>query len=494
MDYVRTRDILRPGEKVLVGVSGGADSTALTLLLSALRMSEGFLGLRLHLVHFNHQLRTEAEAEADIDFVRTLAERVKVPISCGNGDVRSFARRKHLSIEDAARRLRYRFLAEEADACGATAVAVGHTANDQAETVLTHIVRGAGLRGLRGMAPRSPWPFGPGPDLVRPLLNMARAETEFYCRAMGIEPREDPTNLSLAHARNRIRHVILPAMREINPRVDDALVRLARSVETDVDYLEREVARVWNSLAVQEDEAVQFEFGRLRDLDRALTSRLLARAAGAVGGGEATPSEEQIGRVIALISSGKTRWSVSFSGGVTVSARSRVVRVGRRDRGVKNPQSPATFDVPGSVGWNGWRISAGPESDAGRSRSNHELVLDPAMIRGRLIVRSRQDGDRMQPVGLGGTKKVQDILVDRKVPFEERDHLPLICDDIGILWIPGHCVDERAATMSSAEGKIRIVILPLKGTSGGATIRSRARSSSGPEGPKPRGAVKVPEV
>jgi tRNA(Ile)-lysidine synthase len=489
MDFVRTRALLRPGERVLIGISGGADSTALALLLSPLRLPEGFLGLGLHLAHFNHQLRTESEAEADIRFVRTLAERLNVPISHGKGDVRSFARRRHLSIEDAARRLRYRFLAEEADAAGATAVAVGHTANDQAETVLMHIIRGAGLRGLRGMLPRSPWPFGKGPDLVRPLLNIRRTDTEFYCREMGVEPRDDPTNQSVARTRNRIRHVILPAMREINPLIDEALVRLSRSVESDVDYLEREAEGVWNSLAVEKDDAIQFGLAPFRDLDPALTSRLLARAATAAGGDAATPSLEQLNRVFGLLHSPRERWSLSFPGGVVVSARAPVLRVARRGKAAEQITSAlasAVLEVPGNIEWDGWMITARRERRGGSQDRPYELSLSTRAIEGMLVVRSRTKGDRMRPMGLGGTKKVQDILVDRKVPADERDHVPLVCDDAGILWIPGHCVDERTAAQPRGERNIIVVVEPLKGVAGRAKMSSRARGSKAPRGTRRR--------
>jgi tRNA(Ile)-lysidine synthetase-like protein len=474
---LRVRSALQPGERVVVGVSGGADSTALALILSQLRDRESF-GLDLHFAHFNHQLRTEAEAEADAQFVRSLAAGLNIPFSSEAADVRSFARLKHLSLEDAARRLRYAFLGREAQRIGATAVAVGHTADDQAETVLLHLIRGAGMRGLRGMTLRTAWPFGKGPDLVRPLLNLRRSDTEFYCRKSGMVPRTDPTNLATDVARNRVRHLVMPAMREVNPRVGEALSRLATSLEADLDYLERQAALVWNALAAGGKRSVEFTREGLQRLEPALAVRLISRAAQEAGGHEATPSHEHLQRALDLVRSDRARWRLSFPGGVTVSGRSDITRVGLGNPPRGAGLAATALEVPGAVDVNGWAIRATCESAFAEPADDpHELLLSSGTVRGRLVVRSRRNGDRMRPLGLGGTKKVQDILVDRKVPAEERDQVPLICDDEGILWIVGHCVDERAVVTLASGGVIRLAVRRLKRRGASARIKGRARGS-----------------
>ena len=179
LTYVRRHHIIKPGERVVVGVSGGPDSTALLIILSRLARK---LKLDITVAHFSHKLRTPEDATADLDFVRALSLSLNLPLVHSSGDTRGYATEHHASLEDAARRLRYAFLAAESSAVGASAVVVGHTLDDQAETVLLHLSRGAGLAGVRGMSRRTPWPIDHGPELARPLLLLRREDTERYCR------------------------------------------------------------------------------------------------------------------------------------------------------------------------------------------------------------------------------------------------------------------------------------------------------------------------
>ncbi len=230
--FIRDHSLLPEGGRVLVGVSGGPDSTCLLLTLAALRRS---LRFELHAAHFDHRLRGQRAATREARFVRSLTDALGVPLHCGAGDVRAHARAGRLSLEEAARELRYRFLAEAAHEAGCQAVAVGHTRDDQAETVLLHLLRGSGLRGLAAMAASAAWPLSGGhdaPRLVRPLLGLSRTDTEACSREAGIKPVQDPSNRSTAHLRNRIRRELLPLLRRYNPRIEDALLRMADAAAT----------------------------------------------------------------------------------------------------------------------------------------------------------------------------------------------------------------------------------------------------------------------
>src|SRR5690606_31917664 len=180
--------------RLLLAVSGGPDSTALLVLLAGLRRS---LGLQLHVAHLDHGMRSRRTAASEKRFVRDLASRLDVPVTAGQADVRAVAAQQRLSVEDAARRERYAFLSRVAAEAGCEAVATGHTATDQAETVLLHLVRGSGLEGLAGMGPSAPWPFPGSPELrlVRPLLCLTRGDTLAVCDEAGLQPMEDETNL-----------------------------------------------------------------------------------------------------------------------------------------------------------------------------------------------------------------------------------------------------------------------------------------------------------
>ena len=239
-DALQSAPVFEMGAPLVVGVSGGADSLCLLHALHALRALAPELGLRLHVAHLDHGLR--ATSAADAAWVRALCVAWELPCTLDRCDVRALAEREGRSLEDAARQARYRFLAQVARQVGARAVAVGHTADDQAETVLLHLIRGTGLEGLAGMAPDAAWPLPDeqgtdGLRLLRPLLALTRADTEAYCAAVGLTPRQDESNRDLAYARNRVRLELLPLLRELNPGITATLGRTAAAIAGDVAAL-----------------------------------------------------------------------------------------------------------------------------------------------------------------------------------------------------------------------------------------------------------------
>lgn len=321
--FITAHELLAPGERVLLGVSGGPDSTALAVVVVArLRAS---LGTDFTIAHFDHMLRTRGDAEGDAEYVRQLAASLGVSATFGQGDVAGEARSKHTSREDAARRLRYAFLAGAAQDAGATTVAVGHTLDDRAETVLLHLLRGSGLRGLAGSEPSSAWPVGRGPRLVRPLLCLTRAETQRYCREVRIEPRLDPTNDLPVATRNRVRSRLMPILREFNPRVDEALVRLAEAAAVDADFLDTAARGEFDRLAVIDGVSVTLPRRDLTGLHSALQARLVVLAAKAAGS-DGTVQGVHISDVLRLLS--KRRGSVSVPGGLAARAEGEVLRIG----------------------------------------------------------------------------------------------------------------------------------------------------------------------
>ena len=248
------------GSHLVVGISGGPDSTALLHCLFRLRQSHN---LRLHAAHLNHDFRGE-EAEEDARFAAALASNLALPATVERRDVILYQKERRISsFEQGARELRYSFLAEVAQGMGASAVAVGHTSDDVAETVLLHILRGSGMQGLRGMSESSPWPFPREAGdlrLFRPLLNATKADTESYCREFGIQFRVDSGNYLSRFTRNRVRQNLLPLLAsEYNPRVRESLVRLSRTAALELDYMEAEIERLWPQVTVEEDGAVGFK-------------------------------------------------------------------------------------------------------------------------------------------------------------------------------------------------------------------------------------------
>jgi len=460
-EFVRSTGCIHNGETVVIGVSGGADSTALALLLAPMRR---WYSQQLHIAYFDHQLRSRVEVEEDIVYVGNLAERLAIPFCSGADDVRAYSKRLVISVEDAARRLRYRFLADEAASLGASVIVVGHTASDQAETVLHRIIRGTGLDGLSGMLPRAPWPFpGSGPELARPLLCLAREETEFYCREFELTPRDDSSNLILDATRNRIRHRVMPILKEINPRVEQSLTQLARNTERDVAYLDRLAEALWQSLGRRSNGDIVFGINELYDLDPALMARVLQKAFREL----ALPGTQldgiHIEKIDSLIhNSSKKTWRISLPGGVRLVAGRRNVRLMVGEPQPALPIPVTSLIVPGLTQVGGWSIRLDQEPPPANPATQVRLkaYFDADKTGADLTVRSRRPGDRLRPLGLGGEKKLQDILVDAKVPARERDGVPLVCAGDQIVWVVGHCIDERYALQPTSRRAIHLLASP----------------------------------
>lgn len=431
--------LFTPGERVVVAVSGGADSVALLHLLWRWRTE---LGLDLHVAHLNHRLRPEAEEEAA--FVRRLAQAWGLPLTVGQREVACLARSGE-SLEDVARRVRRRFLAEVADAVGAAKIALGHHANDQAETVLLHLLRGSGATGLAGMA----WQRG---KFVRPLLGVTRTEIEAYCRRYGLSYVRDPSNAVPAFLRNRVRHELLPLLLErYNPNLVRTLGQTAAILAEEEAYLESALDRVWPELKVTEqDGRVLLRVAALLAQPLALQRRAVRRAFFTLVGRE-NPflTFDHVEEVLTLATTRGGR-RLHLPRGVVVGqeAGNLVFAVGKVGAGRPRVCWPVCrrLPVPGEVLFGDWLIKAAlqpAEKNLPLPAGHLEAACDFGRLPQPLFLRYWQPGDFFWPLGLGGRKKLQDFFVDAKVPREERAHIPLVVCPEGIVWIVGYRLDER---------------------------------------------------
>jgi len=301
IDFIQRYGLVSPEEIVVVGVSGGADSVCLLHVLAKWRKE---LGIKLHIAHLNHQLRG-AESEADAKYVSDLAGSLGIPVTINRQDVAAYRAGRNFSVEEAARELRYAFFARVAGEVGANRIAIGHTRDDQVETILMHILRGTGVTGLCGLAPcspmaydsqgrarnlegeESPMPLTPrviaSPDssgrsnllVIRPLLDISREETTNYCQEHQLDPRIDSSNVSLSFFRNRIRLQLLPQLRQYNPSVDQALLRLADIAKEDNAFIEQQASELWDEVARQENNAIYLDRKQIANLPIALQRQLL---------------------------------------------------------------------------------------------------------------------------------------------------------------------------------------------------------------------------
>src|SRR5580700_10949871 len=282
LEYIRKHELLKAGDRVGIAVSGGADSVSLLRLLLELRKE---VGIVVSVVHFNHKLRG-AESDEDERFVAELAQRHKLELRCQSGDVAAHAAEKHLSLETAAREMRYQYFQGLLSEGGLNRIATGHTLDDQAETVLLKIIRGAGGRGLAGIYPKLPVvssQLSAGSSqptaIVRPLLGTRRADLEAYLRFLGQSWGEDKSNRDLRHMRNRLRHGILPRLeRNFNPAVREALAETAEIARAEEEYWEKEVARVLPLAWQSNGKEGVLKLARLTNLPLALQRRVIRAA------------------------------------------------------------------------------------------------------------------------------------------------------------------------------------------------------------------------
>ncbi len=434
---------------IVVGVSGGPDSSALLLVLVSLAQRRH---LAITAAYFDHRLRGAAAAKVEREAVARVAKRAGAGLVCGAGDVRAVAREHRLGLEEAARRARYDFLATAARDAGCRCVAAGHTAGDQAETVLMHILRGAGLTGIAGIAPRSRWPSAGNDDLVlvRPLLRTTRAETLAVCRAAGIEPADDASNRSPAFLRNRVRNDLLPVLRQYNANVDLALLRLADAARADVAFIESEagdaVARTADGVAL---DRVLLEVWPRALRRHAFRAGVLALLADLQGFGE------RHWRALDAAVDGPTGASLNLPRGV--SARVERARIELRLGPVPAPADPfpaVTLPVPGRARFGPWLVAAGPRA---LPNAVARAEVNAASCGDALTVRGRKPGDRFQPLGLDGTKKLQDLFVDAHVPRAERDSVAVFEGPGGIVWVGGLRIAESARPQEEG-GSVRLSV------------------------------------
>jgi tRNA(Ile)-lysidine synthetase-like protein len=468
------------GGTVVVGVSGGPDSVA---LLDALAEHASTCGVRLVVAHLDHGLHPGSVDDAA--FVAALAHGRGLRVDLGARDVARMAPAIGRGIEDAARVVRYAFLAAVAARSGAATVAVGHTADDQAESVLLNLVRGAGLDGLRGMAPLATYPLAaeaiaaledvPSPSgdvpwpprLARPLLAVGRAAVRAYLVARALTWRDDPTNRDLRFTRNRVRHEVFPLLAAINPAVHAALARTAASVADDLALVEEQVDRAWSALATVSGDRLMLALDGWTDQPTAVRRRLVRRAVARLRGDVSDLGFDHVASVLALAVEGRVGAAVQLPGGLRAERAAGGIVV----LSALPPLPPTRLSdalvpvaVPGETLLpGGWHLFAaararGPADGAGRDR--FVAVLDADAVAEGLEARARRPGDRLQPPGMAPHHKtLQDLFVDAHVPRRERDKWPVVVCGDRVVWVPGVRVDARAAVRPETT---RVVVLTAR--------------------------------
>jgi len=428
-----------PPEAVLVAVSGGPDSVALLHLFGRLRTEVGF---PLSVAHLNHSLRG-AESDRDEEFVEALALRHQVPcitrrLSPGQLD------HAPEGMEAAARRFRYEFLRQTARRIGAHRVALGHTRDDQAETLLLRLLRGSGLRGLGGMHPTLDRLF------FRPLLESSRESVESYLRETGEAWREDSSNRDLRRTRNRIRHRLLPLLQsQYNAEIVEILARTTSVLRDENEYLESVVRELARKLVRKEIQGFSLAIPAVRVLPPALRRRLLRHFLELAAPALSPPSDfDTTSALEALVAQGRHQSAMTIGPGLEIRVLySDLVAL---DSPTPRENASVPLPVPGEAVWpelgvrlRAQQVSRTEAGDPRMSSASGRALLDADVLPGPLSVRHRRDGDRFRPLGALGESKLKSFLIDHKVPRPVRDRIPLVVAGDQIAWVVGYQIDDR---------------------------------------------------
>jgi len=456
---IRSRDLLRHRQHVVVAISGGPDSVALLSLLHQLRSS---WSLTLTAVHCNYGLRG-SESEGDQQFVETLCRELRVPLHVKAIDLQSHPPRA--SLQAIARARRYQVFREVAAGCGADRIAVGHTADDQAETVILWMLRGAGLTGISGM------PAIRDGSIVRPLYDVRRQEILTYLEQAQLTFREDSSNGKPLYLRNRIRHEVMPVLQRLAPSTVESLCRLADLCREDDRYLEQHVAELCGVKEIlQSDGSWMIQQAVFRRFSKAVQRRLLRALIQSTDCQQRSPHWNVVERVLQAVSSEQWGSMIPLQSGWIAVEQDQVqftplgtVTVGQR---TSVEIAPQVLSIPGRLIWSGTgqviQVQHQIASELGMTLGKDCIVVDAQKLSQPWSLRSWLPGDRFYPFGMHGhSKKIQDFFIDQRVPIEARSRIPLLVAPEGIVWVVGYRQDQRWVPIASTERRLVVSVSGL---------------------------------
>ena len=455
--FIRNNSLFINRSKLLVAVSGGPDSVCLLLVLTRLR---DVLGIALHIAHLNHKLRG-AESDNDAEYVLQLARKLELPVTIDELDVGKYRTKHGGTVEEAAREVRYDFLTKTAKSVGTDAAAVGHTRDDNIETILMHLIRGTGTRGLRGLQPATRWKSSVGTlEVLRPLLEINRKEILDYCYANGYEPRLDSSNQSLAPLRNRIRQQLIPLMAGYNEQVGEALLRNARIADDEFDFLDRAASELRESIVETRENVIILDKNGFLGLPPALRRHLLRRSIEILSG---SLKDIEVRHIELILD------ALDLQAGKQLSLPEGLVFIVEYDRFLLTREAASLsplpdldseyrLNVPGETEFPGWKVTAGSISPGQKedTSNNYVAYFDHEKVGNELFVRPRKTADRFYPLGMDQSKKVGEFMIDVKIPRTWRKRVPVVCSPEQIIWLAGYRIDDRVKVTDGTRQVLRL--------------------------------------
>lgn len=450
--------MLKKHDKILVCVSGGPDSVALLYLLNSLKKE---FNLKLHIAHLNHMMRKQ-DAEKDALFVKKIAKRLKIPITIDKKDVPAFIRQTKASPEEAARIIRYNFFAEVAKKVKANKIATGHTLDDQAETVLMRLIKGAGTEGLRGIPPKRRLN---NLTIIRPLIETQRTEILKFLKTKRIKPRLDTSNLKTFYFRNKIRKELIPLLERYNPNIKQTLSRMAQVLDDDYGYLEKLKEDAFKKSCQVKDTDIQINTNRFTKLPVSLQKGVLRKAIKLIKGDLQKITYQHCDELYRLINERKT--------GSVVDLPQKIKAVKKQHKIIftLNPKPktlhltpiskvlnmPGVTKIPALKKSIEAKILKGPIKIK-KVRSKNTEYVDFDKIDLPIIVRTKRPGDRIRPLGMRGYKKLQDIFVDEKIPPYKRNRILILETGGRIIWVLGVRISDDVKLTKNTKHIVKLIV------------------------------------
>jgi tRNA(Ile)-lysidine synthase len=435
-ETIKKYHMVEPGDRILIAVSGGPDSVCLLNVIQAMAKD---LGLTLRIAHLDHMFRGKDSA-AEALFVANLAQKLNTPVTVEAIDVPAFCREHGLSPQEGARQVRYEFFQRVAASTGCTRIATGHTADDQAETFLMRLLRGAGASGLSAIPPVRG-------NIIRPLIEVTRDDVMSYVRSEHLEHVNDLSNTKPVYTRNRIRMEVLPLLKRFNPRIVETLAAEAALLRDEDEAVEFHLAAIAENTVMQEENDLSVKRDAFDILPPAFRRRLFRKILGMLGEDPSSLSHGQIDDALSFMTAAQTGRTMNLTCCLSISREYDRFIFSRQ-----TSQSPLEHRLPipgeAAIPELGLEMDVElreePRAEPGGTNYRWQAEFDYAKIGSLLQLRNRRAGDWFCPAGMGGRrKKLQDYFVDEKVPLRKRDSVPLLCTGEHILWVVGLRTDER---------------------------------------------------
>ncbi|CAH2211812.1 tRNA lysidine(34) synthetase TilS [Tepidibacter aestuarii] len=452
-ETIKKHNLVNDGDKIILGVSGGPDSICMLHILNYLKDE---FNIKIYAAHLNHKIRG-IEAQKDAMYVAKICDIMRVPCFIRAIDVPAYCNENGVTLEEGARILRYNMFFEIKDKISADKIAIAHNINDQAETVIMRMMRGTGLQGLKGIQ------YKREDGIIRPLLDVDREEIEAYCEQNNLSPRIDQTNLEEIYTRNKIRLKLIPYMIEnFNPNLKESIARMANLLKDDGDFIMEQSNKSFDEMCSKiSDNTISMDIEKFINAHRALKNRIIRKCIDYVLGNIKGIEQKHIQDVNNLINSHKNNSRIDLPKGILVYKKGG--RIIFTDEEMIEEKISYDYIIPKSGYIKIKESNTIVESkilniDEYEKSSNDKYTkfFDADKIKGSLHIRNRRNGDKIKLLGLGGSKKIKDLFIDLKIPKEERDLVPILSDEKGIIWVIGHRMSEDYKIDSNTKNVLRI--------------------------------------